>query len=64
MQPTIAKRQNESKVKAELEELVKGGWQLDDEQIQLEKTYYFASYRLMKVRNGLYILAWLTAFSS
>ncbi|KAF2195981.1 transcriptional coactivator/pterin dehydratase [Delitschia confertaspora ATCC 74209] len=48
MQPKIATGQDEVKVKAELEALVNGGWQLDNEEIQLEKTYHLASYRNVK----------------
>src|SRR5580692_8977146 len=56
MGPKISVGQDENKVKAELEELVKSGWKLDNDQIQLEKTYYFNSYRNVKVSDELYIL--------
>lgn len=51
MQPKIATDQDEGKVRAELEELVDGGWQLDNEEIQLERTYHLSSYRSVKVGN-------------
>jgi len=54
MQPKISAGQDESKVKAELQELVQSGWQLDHD-IQLEKTYSLKSYRHVKVSERLYI---------
>ncbi|KAF2476781.1 transcriptional coactivator/pterin dehydratase [Lindgomyces ingoldianus] len=44
MQPKISEGQDESKVKAELEVLLENGWELNGEQIQLGKTYYFKTY--------------------
>lgn len=64
MQPKIATGQDESKVKAELEGLVDGGWQLDNEEIQLEKTYHLASYRNVKVCSGFCSLNRANGFSS
>lgn len=56
MHPKIAANQDERKVKAELEELVETGWQLDNEEIQLEKTYHLSSYRNVKVSKTAYVL--------
>jgi 4a-hydroxytetrahydrobiopterin dehydratase len=44
MQPKISKGQDESKVTTELQALLENGWKLNDEQIQLEKTYHFKTY--------------------
>jgi len=49
MQPKISTGQDESKVKAELEELVKSGWELDSKEIQIDKIYYFISYDMALV---------------
>ena len=44
MQPKFSEGQDESKVMAELEALVEGGWKLDGEQIGIQRTYHFKTY--------------------
>ncbi|KAL2056471.1 hypothetical protein ABVK25_003495 [Lepraria finkii] len=44
MQPKFSEGQDESKVMAELEALVEGGWKLDEEQIGIQRTYHFKTY--------------------
>lgn len=44
MQPRFSEGQDESKVKVELETLLKNGWQLDSGQSGIQKTYYFKTY--------------------
>lgn len=50
-QPAIAKGEDEAKIKSELNALLETEWKLNDEQIQLEKTYYFKAYTKVLVRN-------------
>jgi 4a-hydroxytetrahydrobiopterin dehydratase len=52
MQLKIAEGQNDSQVKAEVEALLAKGWKLDEDQIQLEKTYYFKIYTKVLVRDS------------
>ena len=54
MEPKISKGQDESKVKTELQALLENGWKLNDEQIQLEKTYHFKTYTKVLVRDPIH----------
>jgi hypothetical protein len=49
MDPKISEGENEAQVKADLKALLENGWKLDEEQIQLEKTYYFKTYTKVAV---------------
>jgi 4a-hydroxytetrahydrobiopterin dehydratase len=60
MQPKIPEGQDEAKIKGELEALIQNGWKLDEEQIRLEKTYYFKTYTKVIVRESLHCPTCLT----
>jgi predicted DNA-binding ArsR family transcriptional regulator len=49
--PKIAEGQNDAEVKADLEALIENGWKLNEDQIQLEKTYHFKTYTKVAVRQ-------------
>ena len=52
MPPQISEGQNATQVNAELEALLDNGWKLDEEQIQLEKTYHFKTYTKVAVSKS------------
>jgi pterin-4a-carbinolamine dehydratase len=45
----ISKGENEAQLKSDVTELLKMGWKLDKECIQLEKTYNFKTYTKVAV---------------
>jgi hypothetical protein len=49
LQPRISEGEDEFQVKKDLEALVENGWELNEEQIQLERTYYFKTYTKVMV---------------
>lgn len=51
IRPAIAKGEDEAKVKGEIERLLESEWRLNEEQSQLEKTYYFKAYTKVLVRR-------------
>jgi hypothetical protein len=49
----ISEGQNQAQVKTDIKELIDKDWKLDQEQIQLEKTYYFKTYTKVTVSRAL-----------
>jgi 4a-hydroxytetrahydrobiopterin dehydratase len=52
MQLKFSKGQDESKVTADVNALVESGWELDEEQIGVQKTYHFKTYTKVMVGDS------------
>ena len=52
MQLKLSEGQDESKVTAEVTALVESGWNLDEEQIGVRKTYHFKTYTKVMVSGS------------
>jgi predicted DNA-binding ArsR family transcriptional regulator len=50
--PKISEGQNDAEMKADLESLIENGWKLNEDQIQLEKTYHFKTYTKVAVSSA------------
>lgn len=51
MQPKFSEGQEESTMMTTLNALVKNGWELDEEQIGVQKTYHLKTYIKVLVEN-------------
>jgi len=51
MQPKVSEGQEESTVMRKLNALVKNGWELDEDQIGVQKTYHLKTYTKVLVGN-------------
>jgi 4a-hydroxytetrahydrobiopterin dehydratase len=51
MSPKFSEGEDVEKLESELKALLGNGWELDAEQIQLQKTYYFKTYTNVLVRD-------------